>query len=118
MPANLTPEYRKAEEAFRAAKTREEKIAALEHMMAVIPKHKGTDHLQGDRPVGAVGQVHHAHPALAQARPDRVRAEAAWVLGIEREGRHGGTILGRGGSRAASGSRWRGQAITGVAAFT
>lgn len=48
MPANLTPEYKKAEEAFRAAKTREEKIAALEHMMAVIPKHKGTDHLQGD----------------------------------------------------------------------
>jgi uncharacterized protein len=48
MPANLTPEYRKAEEAFRDAKTRDEKIAALEHMMAVIPKHKGTDHLQGD----------------------------------------------------------------------
>lgn len=48
MPANLTPEYKKAEEAFRAAKSREEKIAALEHMMAVIPKHKGTDHLQGD----------------------------------------------------------------------
>jgi uncharacterized protein len=48
MPANLTPEYKKAEEAFRQAKTREEKIAALEHMMAVIPKHKGTDHLQGD----------------------------------------------------------------------
>lgn len=48
MPANLTPEYKKAEEAFRQAKTREDKIAALEHMMAVIPKHKGTDRLQGD----------------------------------------------------------------------
>ncbi len=48
MPANLTPEYKKAEEAFRQAKTVEEKIACLERMLAVIPKHKGTDHMQGD----------------------------------------------------------------------
>lgn len=48
MPANLTPEYRRAEAAFRAAKTNEEKIAALEEMLRVIPKHKGTDALQGD----------------------------------------------------------------------
>jgi hypothetical protein len=48
MPANLTPEYRNAEQAFREARTVEEKIACLERMLAVIPKHKGTDHLQGD----------------------------------------------------------------------
>jgi ribosome-interacting GTPase 1 len=48
MPANLTPEYRNAEQAFREAKTAEEKIACLERMLAVIPKHKGTEHLQGD----------------------------------------------------------------------
>jgi len=48
MPANLTPEYRRAEEAFRRARTPEEKIAALELMLATIPKHKGTDHLQAD----------------------------------------------------------------------
>ncbi len=48
MPANLTPEYRAAEARFRAAVTREEKIAALEEMLRVIPKHKGTDKLQGD----------------------------------------------------------------------
>jgi len=48
MPANLTPEYKKAEEAFRQAKTVEEKIACLERMLVVIPKHKGTDHMQGD----------------------------------------------------------------------
>jgi len=48
MPANLTPEYRKAEQAFREAKTDDEKTACLERMLAVIPKHKGTDHLQGD----------------------------------------------------------------------
>ncbi len=48
MPANLTPEYRAAEARFREAVTREEKIAALEEMLRVIPKHKGTDKLQGD----------------------------------------------------------------------
>lgn len=45
MPANLTPQYLEAERNFRAAKSPEEKIAALEEMMATIPRHKGTDHL-------------------------------------------------------------------------
>ncbi len=48
MPANLTPEYFKAEKWFRTAATSEEKILALERMLAVMPKHKGTDHLKAD----------------------------------------------------------------------
>ncbi|MBE3097885.1 MAG: 50S ribosome-binding GTPase [Planctomycetes bacterium] len=48
MPANLTPMYRKAEEAFRQAKTTAEKMAALEEMYATIPKHKGTEKMQAD----------------------------------------------------------------------
>ena len=48
MPANLTPIYRDAEAKFKAAVTREEKIAGLEGMLRVIPKHKGTEHLQAD----------------------------------------------------------------------
>lgn len=48
MPANLTPIYREAEAKFKAAVTREEKIAGLEDMLRVIPKHKGTEHLQAD----------------------------------------------------------------------
>jgi len=48
MPANLTPMYRKAEEAFRQAKTVAEKVAALEEMFATIPKHKGTEKMQAD----------------------------------------------------------------------
>ena len=48
MPANLTPDYHRAEAEFRAAKTTEEKIAALEEMLRVVPKHKGTDGLQAD----------------------------------------------------------------------
>ncbi len=48
MSANLTPEYRAADEKFRAAVTKEEKIAALEEMLRTIPKHKGTEKLQAD----------------------------------------------------------------------
>jgi ribosome-interacting GTPase 1 len=48
MPANLTPEYKAAEARFRTAVTREEKLAALEEMLRVLPKHKGTDKLQAD----------------------------------------------------------------------
>ncbi len=48
MPANLTPQYQKAEEAYRRAQTLEEKIACLEEMLAVIPKHKGTEKLQAE----------------------------------------------------------------------
>jgi len=48
MPANLTPQYRAAEEEYRQASTPQEKMAALRKMLAVMPKHKGTDHLQAD----------------------------------------------------------------------
>jgi len=48
MPANLTPQFVKARNRFRQAKTTEAKLAALEEMLATIPKHKGTDHMQAD----------------------------------------------------------------------
>jgi len=48
MPANLTPEYFKAEKWFREATTTDEKTLALEQMLRVMPKHKGTDHLRAD----------------------------------------------------------------------
>ena len=48
MPANLTPQYLEVEKRFREAKGTEEKLAALEEMLSVIPKHKGTEHLRGD----------------------------------------------------------------------
>jgi ribosome-interacting GTPase 1 len=46
MPANLTPQYLKAEEAYRQAGTLEEEVKCLQVMLQEIPKHKGTDHLQ------------------------------------------------------------------------
>jgi ribosome-interacting GTPase 1 len=46
MPANLPPAYHEAERRYRAAKTPQEKLAALEEMLRLIPKHKGTEKLQ------------------------------------------------------------------------
>src|SRR5690242_8914910 len=48
MPANLTPQYMEAEKRFKQAETTADKIAALEEMMATIPRHKGTEKLQAD----------------------------------------------------------------------
>jgi len=48
MPANLPPDYKAAEQRFREAKTVDDKIAAIQEMMAIIPKHKGTDKLRAD----------------------------------------------------------------------
>lgn len=48
MPANLTPEYKAVEAAFRKARDPRERLERLREMLGAIPKHKGTDHLQGD----------------------------------------------------------------------
>jgi ribosome-interacting GTPase 1 len=48
MPANLPPEYFDAEKRFKQASAPAEKIAALEDLIATVPKHKGTDKLRAD----------------------------------------------------------------------
>ncbi len=46
MVANLPPHYHTKEAELKNAKTPEEKIAILLEMMAIMPKHKGTEKLQ------------------------------------------------------------------------
>lgn len=48
MPANLTPQYLEAEKRYRQAKDHPQKIRVLEEMLALVPKHKGTEKLQAD----------------------------------------------------------------------
>ena len=48
MPANLPPQYFEVERKLRLAKEPGEKIAVLEEMLAIMPKHKGTDHLRAE----------------------------------------------------------------------
>jgi len=48
MPANLTPDYKKAEAAYRRARDPRDQLEHLREMHRLIPKHKGTDHLRAD----------------------------------------------------------------------
>jgi ribosome-interacting GTPase 1 len=48
MAANLTPQYLEAEAKYRAARTPEEKLAALEEMWRELPKHKSSEKIQAD----------------------------------------------------------------------
>ncbi len=86
MPANLTPQYKEAEERFRTAVTREEKLVALREMMALLPKHKGTEKLQADirRRMAKLEEEAEqgARGGARRADPGHVRREGAgqWVL--------------------------------------
>jgi len=48
MPANLPPQYFEAEKRYRHARTPQEKVEALEDMLSIMPKHKGTDRLRAE----------------------------------------------------------------------
>lgn len=48
MPANLPPDYHFTEKKLRTARSPEEKLAILERMLTLVPKHKGTERLQKD----------------------------------------------------------------------
>ena len=48
MPANLPPQYHKAEDEFRKASTPGERLEKLREMYRLLPKHKGTEKLQSD----------------------------------------------------------------------
>ncbi len=86
VPANLTPQYRAAELRFRQAGSHEERLEALREMIALLPKHKGTEKMlaglrqrlakleeEGERAARSVGR---------RAPVGHVRREGAgqWVL--------------------------------------
>lgn len=86
MPANLPPVYHSAEKRYRQASDPEEKIEALREMLAVMPKHKGTDKLQAD-----------LKRRIAQLKEQAKKAPAArqvphWV--IDKEGAGQVPVLG------------------------
>ncbi len=86
MPANLTAQYKEAEARFRAAVGYEERAEALREMLALLPKHKGTEKLQADiRKRLSKLEDEEAHVAKSGHRgPDvgHVKKEGAgqWVL--------------------------------------
>lgn len=48
MPANLPPQYYELEREFKAEKDPREKLRLAQELLAIMPKHKGTDKLQAD----------------------------------------------------------------------
>ncbi|MBP8980738.1 MAG: TGS domain-containing protein [Syntrophobacterales bacterium] len=87
MPANLPPDYFAAEERFRAARTPEDKIEALEEMLAVMPKHKGTDKLKA-----MLRERISKFRAQAQERKGTGKQKTAYS--IEKEGAAQAVIVG------------------------
>ena len=92
MPANLTPQYLEAEEAYRRAKTQQEKLAALEEMLRSIPKHKGTEKMQADikRRIAKLRDEAARAAKKGKADPYRVEREGAgqvFVVGPPNSGK-------------------------------
>ena len=84
MPANLTPQYKKAEEEYRRAPTPEDELRCLEQMLREIPKHKGTDKLQAE----------------LKAKISKAKAEVEHHKKAGKKGHHGPHIQRQGAGRA------------------
>jgi uncharacterized protein len=85
MTANLTPQYREAEARFREAKGHDEKLSALRDMIALLPKHKGTEKMLADLRSRAAKLEDEAERSPAGGHrhdPGHVRREGAgqWAL--------------------------------------
>ncbi len=48
MPANLPPQYYDVEKKYREAKDLREKLVYLQELLAIVPKHKGTEKVQAE----------------------------------------------------------------------
>ncbi len=79
MPANLPPQYKEAEDRYRQARSNEEKIRALEEMLAIVPHHKGTDKL-----IAQLRKRLSQHKEEAKRRPSTSRSIDPFV--VKKEG--------------------------------
>jgi ribosome-interacting GTPase 1 len=83
--ANLTPQYHDAEERFKRAADHAEKLAALREMIALLPKHKGTEKMLADlrkRLSKLEDEAAHAPRGGHRTEVGHVKREGAgqWVL--------------------------------------
>ena len=80
MATNLTPQYHKAEEAYRRAATVDEELKWLEVMLREMPKHKASEKLQSDlkqKISRAKKEVEAAKKAPAKATGVRIPRQGA-----------------------------------------
>jgi len=76
MPANLPPEFYEISARLKDAKTPEEKVPILEELLAVTPKHKGTEKLQRD--------IKRKIAKLKRQKPKKIKKET--VYSVQKEG--------------------------------
>jgi len=86
MAVNQTPMYSKAEERYRSAVTPEDKLAALEEMLRLVPKHKASEKLQSQikqkiKTAREEGQKAHRH-AGGGRDPFAVPKQGAGQVGL------------------------------------
>ncbi|MCA9133485.1 MAG: 50S ribosome-binding GTPase [Planctomycetales bacterium] len=80
MPANLTPQYHKAEAAYRQAETPQEELDCLQVMLREMPKHKGTDKLQADlksKIAKAKAETQRPQPSATKAAASKIPKQGA-----------------------------------------
>lgn len=75
MPVNAPAEYFVAEQKFQSAKSREEKIAALEEMIRLLPKHHGSEQMHAQ-----------LKSKLAKLKKEGLAKKGAVKRGITKEG--------------------------------
>jgi hypothetical protein len=88
MPANLPPQYHTVEKRLREAKTPREKIAVIEELLTIIPKHKGTERLRGDYKRRLAGLREEQRQGKGQGR------SGGGFVRVEREGAGQAALVG------------------------
>jgi len=85
MPANLPPQYFEVERRLKTARTVQGKIAICEELLAIIPKHKGTEKLQAQfkSKIAKLRQESERKPAGAKHGPiGRVEKSGAGQVAV------------------------------------
>lgn len=93
MPANLPPQYFEVEKKLKTARSAQEKIEVLEELLAIIPKHKGTEKLQAQlkTKVAKLRDSGDKQPTLARHSPstliDKSGAGQVILVGLPNAGK-------------------------------
>ncbi|MBI3190961.1 TGS domain-containing protein [archaeon] len=83
MPVNAPSEYFRAEEKFHSARTKEEKIVALEEMIRLLPRHHGSENM--------IAQL---KSRLAKLKKEKEGKKGGKSLSITKEGESQVCIIG------------------------
>ena len=87
MPTNVSQPYKDAEKRYRQVTETPDRIACLEEMLSLIPKHKGTEHLQADIK---------SRLSKLKKQPKKKAARASFSMNVDKEGAAQITLAGPG----------------------